>query len=73
MTIAVSQKVWNERDLKSLDEHEVLDIMRTTYQCRMLPFGSVRKFQSNAVQKLNGLWLAQDPLDGQYYQFWCKQ
>ena len=73
MTIAASRKVWNETDLRGLDEDAVLDIMRTTYQCRMLPFGDVRKFQSKTVLKQDGCWLAQDPLDGQYYRFWCKQ
>ena len=73
MTIAASRNVWNESDLKRLEEQDVLDIMRTTYQCRMLPFGDVRKFQSTSIQKHDGYWVAQDPMDGQYYRFWCKQ
>ena len=73
MTVAASRKVWNESELKNLDEQDVLDIMRTTYQCRMMPFGDVRKFQSQVVQKSNGCWMAQDPQDGQFYRFWCKQ
>ncbi|MEM9136274.1 MAG: hypothetical protein AAGB01_02835 [Cyanobacteria bacterium P01_F01_bin.42] len=73
MTIAASRKVWNEADLKALDEGAVLDIMRTTYQCRMLPFGDVRKFQSSSIKQQGGIWFAQDPQDGQYYRFWCKQ
>lgn len=73
MTIAASRKVWNESALKTLTEGAVLDIMRTTYQCRMLPFGDVRKFQSQSIKHQDGVWLAQDPIDGQYYRFWCKQ
>ena len=73
MTVAASRKVWNEADLKVLDEQSVLDIMRTTYQCRMMPFGDVRKFQSTMIRKEEGAWMAQDPSDGQYYRFWCKQ